>query len=1211
MKQTFKKGHLRVFASIALFLSSGAYSVCHSQTTASSAMRVYGHGPFVNYNISSEGVEQPVRWGIDTAWLWDWWPLRATNHMRECVTLGRVTLDPRVSGTYAELSADQKERLDLQLSWLKKSGVKDLYLLTGNASGQGWQTSFRTSFIKDIALGVEYLHSKGYNVTAISHFNEPDFGSNLAPGPEEMAIVARLMKENPTLKDIDVCGPSTLNPDYAYAWWDVMKNDIQIGNTHQLAGTFDNFAGFYAKVQASGKKSTGDEMHNINDALIGMNHGMSEGIWWSDFGGYTRAELGRASNDGSRIGYAENRGAWTSAAVFKRKSENLVEAFLGTSERQAGESAFTFLSEDRLAYYDGYGPYYDYTKATPGGTGYATGQTNSEYVIEITHGEDVPVGPINGNFKIVNKATGNLLSATSLSNAAIVSQSAELASRNQTWTVKAIDPRSSGDFSYVHIINSKNSTSYLDAEKYQASNGSKVMVYAGGGNECERWHLHHMGNGYYVITNHDSGLSLEGSSNNSESNTTGVVQWERTGSGRQLWRFVPADATVEFEAPDTPTGLQTSSQSGSIVLTWTANTEEDILGYMVYRYNESAGIWETIGRQVEGTEFVDNICAKGKTYKYRIRAVDQAWNISLPSNEVNGITNEEQALMGHWSFIKDLNDNSENKLHAVSTGITHADNDTHAGAVFDGNDDYISLPYHVGDMKSMTFSAWVKVGNTKTWQRIFDFGKNNDNYLFLTPSNGSHMRFEICKNGEKQGLNATRRISSGTWTHVVVSMDDTSVKLYIDGKLNAETSEISLRPSDIAPTVCYLGRSMFSSDPLFTGTIGDVRLYNYALPANEIEGLYYKDQITSATELAKSPMYKTYSNTLIEAITEAEKAIESGVETDITSALRTLNNAMNRAKTSIEAYAPLGEAIQWSKKMATDYPQNDVEALSEYETALSIIETDYLNGEYPHSKISSQITEVKAITNSYLMADAVANASELRPKDITHLIENPDFANNTLDGWTITTNESNYKGAVAHNCFEVWNHTFTLSQVLYGMPSGTYRLKAQAFYRNGTKDNSGSEDVNAMIYINSTTNTISSISRGANASTSRGDWYEYATNKNVPNDMEAASAAFTVLKRYQPTNKINAVTATYDSEAISKLTIGLKKSIAVNDDWTIVKKFQLQYLGSPETTGINSIKNADEEEKEMFDLTGRRISDDTQRKAKGVYIMNGKKIFVK
>lgn len=1210
IKRTIK--NIRNWGATALFLASGAQSLCQAQTTASSSMQIFGHGPFVTYNISSDGVEQPVRWGIDTAWLWDWWPLRATNHMRECVTLGRVTLDPRVNGSYSELSTDQKDRLDLQLSWLKKSGVKDLYLLTGNASGQGWQTSFRTTFINDIALGVKYLQSMGYNVTAISHFNEPDFGSNLAPGPEEMAVVARLMRENPTLSNIDICGPSTLNPDYAYEWWDIMKNDIQMGNTHQLAGTFDNFAGFYAKVQASGKKSTGDEMHNINDALIGMNYGMSEGIWWSDYGGYTRAELGRASNDGVRIGYAENRGAWTSAAVFKRKSENLVEAFLGTSERQAGESAFTFLSEDRLAYYDGYGPYYDYTKATPGGTGYASGQTNSEYVIEITHGEDVPVGPIEGEFKIVNKATGNVLSAPSLSNASVVSQNSELGSRNQSWTIKAIDPRSSGDFSYVHIINSKNNTSYLDAEKYQASNGSKVMVYAGGGNECERWHLHHMGNGYYVITNHDSGLSLEGSSNNSDNNKTGVVQWERTGSDRQLWRFIPANASVEFDAPSAPTDLQTTSQTGSIVLSWKANTEDDILGYMVYRYNESADEWETIGRQIVGTEFIDNICAKGKTYKYRIRAVDQAWNISLPSNEVAGSTKQEPCLLAHWNFIKDLNENSENRLHAVSTSnINYADNDTHAGIVFNGHDDYISLPYHIGDMKSMTFSAWVKMGNTKSWQRIFDFGKNNTNYLFLTPSNGSNLRFEICKDGEKQGLNATRRLSADTWTHVAVTIDESSTKIFLDGKLNVETSEITLCPQDIGPTVCYLGRSMFSSDPLFTGTIGDVRLYNYALPANDIESLYYEDQITSATELAKSPMYKNYSNTLIEAIKEAEAAILSGDDTSIASALKTLNNAMNRAKTSVEAYAPLGEAIEWSKNMAADYPQNDADALTEYETALSLIEADYLNGEYPHYKINLQVTEIKALTNSYLMADAVSSASELRPKDITHLIQNPDFADNNLEGWTITTNESAYKGSVAYNCFEVWNHTFTLSQVLYGMPSGTYRLKAQAFYRNGTKGNSGDEEVNTLLYINSSTNAISSISRGANSSTSKGDWYEYATNKNVPNDMEAASAAFTVLKRYQPTNKVNAVTATYNSEIINKLTIGLKKNVHVHDDWTIVKKFQLQYLGSPETTGINDIHNSKDAGTEMYDLTGKRLPNNGERHAKGVYIINGKKVIRK
>ena len=182
-----------------------AASTSKAQVTASSSMEASAFAPNVHFNIGSEGVEQPVRWGIDTAWLWDWWPLRATNHMRECASLGRVTIDPRTTGSHTSLDASQKERLDLQLSWLKKSGVKDLFLLSGNTSGTYWQTSFRNSFVADIVMGVEYLASKGYNVIAIAPFNEPDFGSNNAPGPEEMAVVSRMLREHQTTKNIDVC----------------------------------------------------------------------------------------------------------------------------------------------------------------------------------------------------------------------------------------------------------------------------------------------------------------------------------------------------------------------------------------------------------------------------------------------------------------------------------------------------------------------------------------------------------------------------------------------------------------------------------------------------------------------------------------------------------------------------------------------------------------------------------------------------------------------------------------------------------------------------------------------------------------------------------------------------------------------------------------------------------------------------------------------
>ena len=1156
-----------------------------AQPLASDVMVAFPRTQLVPYDISSQGVEQPVRWGIDTAWLWDWWPLRATNHMRECASLGRVTLSPRVSGNHTELDADQKSNFDLQLSWLKKSEVKDLYLLAGNTSGQYWQIGYRAAFVKDIELSVLYLQGKGYNVIAIAPFNEPDYGANLAPGPEEMAEVSRLIRQNATLSTIDVCGPNTLNPDYAASWWPIMKDAVQVGNTHQLAGTFDSFAGFYAAVQASGKKSAGDEMHNINDALIGMNYGMTAGIWWSDYGGYTRAELGCASNDGVRIGYAENRAAWTSTAVFKRKSEPLVEAFLGTSERQAAAASYTFLSQDRLVYYDGYGPYYDYTKGTPGGTSYQVGQTNAEYVMEMTYGEDVSPGPIEGNFILVNKSTGKALSVGGV----------------DAWTLTPVGPTAFGDFSYHFMTNVSNKSQYLDAIKYQASNGAAVQIYAGNGNECERWHFRYKGGGYYVITNHDSGLSLDGRGGS-------VVQWERTGSDLQLWRLVPAGAAIETEAPVAPKDLMAEALSGSVRLTWDANTEEDLLGYMIYRYNAHADIWETIGRRISENRFVDNICAKGESYRYRVRAIDKSWNVSDPSNEVTASTSVQPALIAQWPLNGTLSEKTENQLHAVSNGVDFLTNDTHNGAVFDGTNDYISLPYHVADMKAMTFSAWVKISSTTAWQRIFDFGRSQKDYLFLTNSNGSRLRFEICKDGVKQGLNATKDLSADIWTHVVVTIGDSGTKIYLDGKLNASTTDITFRPSDIAPNVCYLGRSFFDQDPLFAGVLGDVCLYNYDLKEEDVQKLYYHDQVASAEELLEKPMYSGRRNTLLTAIDEVEVAIETGDETEITQKLRRLKTAMNGARTSINYYAPLADVLEWTEEMASLYPQKDEKANAEYRSQYDALYTEFVSGVFEHAEIEDKVKEVKTFANRYLMTDAVSEATDRKPIDITHLLRNADLSANTTEHWALTTNETGYNGTNGYGCFEVFSHTFDLSQVLYGMPDGTYALKTQAFYRNGAKENCASTAVHAMVYICDSTSAIRPISRGANSSTSDGDWYAYATNKYVPNDLEAAASAFNQ-NRYKPSNAVGCANIEYKVEQDGEFVLGMKKTKAVNNDWTVVNDFQLLYYGGGTGSAIRDVRVNVQEDDKVYDLTGRRV--DADHLHKGVYIRKGQKIQVK
>ena len=67
-------------------------------------------------------------------------------------------------------------------------------------------------------------------------------------------------------------------------------------------------------------------------------------------------------------------------------------------------------------------------------------------------------------------------------------------------------------------------------------------------------------------------------------------------------------------------------------------------------------------------------------------------------------------------------------------------------------------------------------------------------------------------------------------------MSDCKVQaiLYIDGEAVAQSDEFTITAADIAPSLCYIGRSMFLADPLFSGRLDDFRIYNYALTADEI-----------------------------------------------------------------------------------------------------------------------------------------------------------------------------------------------------------------------------------------------------------------------------------------------------------------------------------------------------------------------------------------
>ena len=187
--------------------------------------------------------------------------------------------------------------------------------------------------------------------------------------------------------------------------------------------------------------------------------------------------------------------------------------------------------------------------------------------------------------------------------------------------------------------------------------------------------------------------------------------------------------------------------------------------------------------------------------------------------------------------------------------------------------------------------------------------------------------------------------------------------------------------------------------------------------------------------------------------------------------------------------------------------------------------------------------------------------------DCTYLLTNPTFTSSTGEGWTWETldNVTSFNksgGSSAFPCAEAYGgynanagFMFNVYQAIEGVPDGVYSLTVNAFYRpgnNGTFD--GSEQVPAYIYINDSKTPVQHIMNGATSESANG-WVQLeGFGVSVPNNMAAASDAFSK-GMYSQT-----VTGFVQG---GKMTIGIQKltSTLENQCWCLWSNFKLVYEG--------------------------------------------------
>jgi len=153
--------------------------------------------------------------------------------------------------------------------------------------------------------------------------------------------------------------------------------------------------------------------------------------------------------------------------------------------------------------------------------------------------------------------------------------------------------------------------------------------------------------------------------------------------------------------------------------------------------------------------------------------------------------------------------------------------------------------------KAITVETWVNLSETVDWGSMIGciqdngdaekgwlLGYNKQSFYFALASAGADDG-----NGKMTYMSGKSRITTGRWYHVVGTYDGESMRLYVNGQLDAESREQSgdILYDETAPYTigCYLDRD---EKHALDGALHRVKVYNRALTPEQIAAVATKNE---------------------------------------------------------------------------------------------------------------------------------------------------------------------------------------------------------------------------------------------------------------------------------------------------------------------------------------------------------------------------------
>jgi hypothetical protein len=302
-------------------------------------------------------------------------------------------------------------------------------------------------------------------------------------------------------------------------------------------------------------------------------------------------------------------------------------------------------------------------------------------------------------------------------------------------------------------------------------------------------------------------------------------------------------AAPDTTAPTVPTGLAANPTGQRIDVSWTASTDNvAVAGYRLERcLGQDCLTFAEIAAPT-ATSYSDTGLAASTTYTYRVRAVDTSNNLSGYTQNVWATTSVDtrpSGLVGGWSFdagsgatVADMSGNGNN---GTITGATWVAGRYGSALSFNGSSNIVNVPASasLNLTNSMTLAAWIMPTAAQSgWRTIL---QRQPDSFFLNGSNGAGALYPAGGGtfaGATQWASGSSASPVNAWTHVAITYDGTTLKLYVNGVM------VNSKPVTGAMSTTTGVLSMGGNQPwgeFFQGVIDEPQIYNRALNAAEMQ----------------------------------------------------------------------------------------------------------------------------------------------------------------------------------------------------------------------------------------------------------------------------------------------------------------------------------------------------------------------------------------